>query len=286
MRVKLCSGIGELGKSHCVMAATALLNGEEFSDRPECVSPAITGTLIALNDGYYGNDNEEDRDPARDAELGHLPWVIIGTREPAGERGMKILTLRVTEILSHMFPIDYRAGNNGLWQLLMRELVSPSTVISEVQDYVEDRLAKLQKAVTLYGRGPGYVTGVASEFKMRRRAVSRTIVRALSEFNSTRLRILIRGGNPVRYDVAQFEECVTDLMREMTNAYRTMQCVAVRDNADGTARELFDNVVKARRDLIQLITDVVVPMHTTTPKEPSYQELMDVKKMPNLFLTE
>lgn len=290
MRVKLCQGIGELGKSHCVMAATALLNGEEFSDRPECVSPAITGTLISLNDFYYNDVNGEDeknRDPARDTELGHLPWVIIGTREPDSYRGMEILTSRVTKILTYMFPVDYRIGNHNLWLLLMKNLASASTAINESQEYVEDLLAKQQKQITLYGRSPGYVAAVATQFKQVRRDVNRAIVRALSEFETSQLRIQIANGNKLLHNDSAFQECLANLMREMTNAYRLLQQASVRVTRvhhDESRGELFDNVVTARRELIKLITDVVVPMHTTTPKEPSYQELMDVKKMPNLFL--
>ena len=72
--IRLCHGIGEEGVSHCVMAATSIVAGEKFSDRPSCVCPTIRSALINLNDSY-GDDNE-----SREAALGHLPWLIIGTR--------------------------------------------------------------------------------------------------------------------------------------------------------------------------------------------------------------
>ena len=72
--IRLCGGVGEQGKSHCVMAATSIVAGEPFSDTPVCVCPTITRCLISLND-LYGSNNA-----AREAALGHLPWLIIGTR--------------------------------------------------------------------------------------------------------------------------------------------------------------------------------------------------------------
>ena len=72
--IRLCDGVGEEGQSHCVMAATSIVAGESFSDKPECVCPTITRCLISLNDSY-GGDNA-----AREAALSHLPWLIIGTR--------------------------------------------------------------------------------------------------------------------------------------------------------------------------------------------------------------
>ena len=71
--IKLCKGVGEEGKSHCVMAATSIVAGEEFTDRPHCVCPVITACLIRMNDSF-------DDDQARDECLSHLPWLIIGTR--------------------------------------------------------------------------------------------------------------------------------------------------------------------------------------------------------------
>ena len=72
--IRLTKGLGKKGKSHCVMAATSIVAGEEFTDRPKCVCPTITGALIVLNDSF-GDD-----DVAREEALGHLPWIIIGTR--------------------------------------------------------------------------------------------------------------------------------------------------------------------------------------------------------------
>jgi len=56
------------------MAATSIVAEEEFTDRPECVCLSITAALISLNESY-GDD-----DVAREEALGHLPWLIIGTR--------------------------------------------------------------------------------------------------------------------------------------------------------------------------------------------------------------
>ena len=71
--IRLCKGTGEEGKSHCVMAATSIVSGEEFSDSPSCVCPAITRALIIINDRCPS-------DAIRERLLGHLPWLIIGTR--------------------------------------------------------------------------------------------------------------------------------------------------------------------------------------------------------------
>ena len=70
--IKLCYGIGTEGDSHCVMAATSIVAGEPFTDRPECVCSVITGLLIEINDMCDDSYREE--------LLGHLPWLIIGTR--------------------------------------------------------------------------------------------------------------------------------------------------------------------------------------------------------------
>lgn len=59
--------------SHCVMAATSLLNDEEFCDQPRCVCPTIARALIVVNDAC-------PTDEIRERLLGHLPWLIIGTR--------------------------------------------------------------------------------------------------------------------------------------------------------------------------------------------------------------
>lgn len=122
MRVKLCRGIGTEGKSHCVMAATAMLNYGVFTDRPSCVDPVITDVLITLNDyGYFADpwtlieglnfiDNKvvpgfsigqlgEDCPQERDQELGHLPWIIIGTRH-----AMLQIRQRFDALLRFMFP--------------------------------------------------------------------------------------------------------------------------------------------------------------------------------------
>ena len=48
-----------------------------ISDTPQCVCPTIMSALTYLNDSY-GDD-----DVARKKAIGHLPWLIIGTR---GER--------------------------------------------------------------------------------------------------------------------------------------------------------------------------------------------------------
>jgi len=72
--IRLTRGLGEKGKSHCVMAATSIVAGEKFTDRPKCVCPTITSALIYLNVSY-GDD-----DVAREEALGHMPWLIIGTR--------------------------------------------------------------------------------------------------------------------------------------------------------------------------------------------------------------
>ena len=71
--IKLCKGKGKLGTSHCVMAATSIVAGEPFSDRPHCVCPTITAALVVVNDAC-------PTDEIRERLLGHLPWLIIGTR--------------------------------------------------------------------------------------------------------------------------------------------------------------------------------------------------------------
>ena len=70
--IRLCRGRGEEGHSHCVMAATSIVAGEDFSDRPSCVCPTIASALIVVNDSC---PNE-----SRERLLAHLPWLIIGTR--------------------------------------------------------------------------------------------------------------------------------------------------------------------------------------------------------------
>lgn len=75
--IRLCEGIGVEGHSHCVMAATSIVAGESFSDRPTCVSPVITSLLRSVNDSFPAG---EDGDRQREQTLGHLPWLIIGTR--------------------------------------------------------------------------------------------------------------------------------------------------------------------------------------------------------------
>ena len=72
--IRLTKGLGKEGKKHCVMAATSIVADEKFTDRPKCVCPVITSALIELNDSF-GDD-----DFAREEALGHLPWLIIGTR--------------------------------------------------------------------------------------------------------------------------------------------------------------------------------------------------------------
>ena len=84
--IKLCRGLGIEGKSHCVMAATSIVAGENFTDRPKCVSPVITGCLISLNDVIVG-------DNVRERLLSHLPWVIIGTNDNKVSTESKRLTL-------------------------------------------------------------------------------------------------------------------------------------------------------------------------------------------------
>ena len=71
--IRLTKGLGEKGKSHCVMAATSIVAEEPFTDKPSCVCTTITSALIYLNDSY-GDD-----DAARELALGHFPWIIIGT---------------------------------------------------------------------------------------------------------------------------------------------------------------------------------------------------------------
>jgi len=71
--IRLTSGLGKKGTSHCVMAATSIVAEEEFTDKPKCVCPTITSALIFLNESY-------DDDVEREEALGHLPWLIIGTR--------------------------------------------------------------------------------------------------------------------------------------------------------------------------------------------------------------
>lgn len=70
--IRLCAGPGKPGESHCVMAATSIVAGEEFTDQPKCVCPTITHVLVLLNDACPS-------DEVRDRLLGHLPWLIIGT---------------------------------------------------------------------------------------------------------------------------------------------------------------------------------------------------------------
>jgi hypothetical protein len=55
------------------MAATSIVAGEQFTDSPECVCPTITSALIQVNDACPTNE-------IRERLLGHLPWMIIGTR--------------------------------------------------------------------------------------------------------------------------------------------------------------------------------------------------------------
>ena len=69
--IKLCRGMGQLGHSHCVMAATSIVAGEGFTARPTCVDSLITNVLTSLNDALSDN--------IRDKLLSHLPWIIIGT---------------------------------------------------------------------------------------------------------------------------------------------------------------------------------------------------------------
>ncbi len=71
--IRLCQGLGTEGTSHCVMAATSIVAGEAFTDLPVCVCPTITRALIAINDACPSNK-------IRERLLGHLPWLIIGTR--------------------------------------------------------------------------------------------------------------------------------------------------------------------------------------------------------------
>jgi hypothetical protein len=71
--IKLCHGIGKEGQSHCVMAATSIVAEEPFSSHPKCVCPRITTALIITNDKCPTN-------AIRERLLGHLPWLIIGTK--------------------------------------------------------------------------------------------------------------------------------------------------------------------------------------------------------------
>jgi hypothetical protein len=73
--IRLCKGRGDEGTSHCVMAATSIVAGEDFSDKPSCVCPTITKALILTNDRC-------PTDEIRERLLGHLPWLIIGTKGP------------------------------------------------------------------------------------------------------------------------------------------------------------------------------------------------------------
>lgn len=127
MRVKLCRGKGHEGQSHCVMAATAMLNGESFTDRPICVDGVITEMLIVINDSAYMSgpaefqqevtykyhagkgmlpENEtflvnrsDDCPDERNQELGYLPWIIIGTRGNA-----RVVNERYSAAMNYMFP--------------------------------------------------------------------------------------------------------------------------------------------------------------------------------------
>lgn len=72
MRVKLTGGRGVEGESHCVMAATSMLNGEGFHEYPKCVSKNITTLCVNLNDLACNDKNRQEI-------LGDLPWEIIGT---------------------------------------------------------------------------------------------------------------------------------------------------------------------------------------------------------------
>lgn len=71
--INLCMGRGTEGVSHCVMAATSIVNGEAFSDDPQCTCPTIRKALMRVNDSC-------PTDAIRNRLLGHLPWIIIGTR--------------------------------------------------------------------------------------------------------------------------------------------------------------------------------------------------------------
>jgi hypothetical protein len=71
--IRLCKGRGTESKSHCVMAATSIVADEKFSEHPVCVCPTITKVLIIVNDRCPS-------DEIRERLLGHLPWLIIGTR--------------------------------------------------------------------------------------------------------------------------------------------------------------------------------------------------------------
>lgn len=139
MRVKLCRGKGKEGQSHCVMAATSMLNDEKFTDRPVCVDTVITELLIVLNDTAYMSKGPElypastfqfhpkkgfvatttntlvntghDCPDERDQELGHLPWVIIGTRG-----GFRVTLQRYSAVMDYMFPALKSEGT--LWNVV------------------------------------------------------------------------------------------------------------------------------------------------------------------------
>ena len=77
--IKLCRGMGEMGVSHCVMAATSIVAGESCSDKPASVCPKIAAALRVINDRC-------PNDAMREQLLGHLPWLIIGTRGTLGDQ--------------------------------------------------------------------------------------------------------------------------------------------------------------------------------------------------------
>lgn len=270
MRVKLCSGLGKLGESHCVMAATALLNGEEFTDTPECVSPAIAGMLISLNDRYY--DPVDSNDPERDLELGGLPWLIIGTREQPTIAGTAILQRRMSWMLNVMFPMPHNR-----WQLLLvrNDNEDVAVVLNHVLDFVDSRYAI---CLERYVSDQGKRHEIRSSMNMARRM----LVRALTTFP------------PVWYACVRQDPTLTsavvavrDFMRDITNAYREMVRYQTPLNWPAAeAGHTVDGVADARRELISCLVHQIVPMYTTATSEPSFEERIKSGKVPNLFLVE
>jgi len=276
MRVKLCKGIGVEGKSHCVMAATALLNGEEFTDTPVCVSPVITGTLMSINDEFYCDDSSlHSNDQSRDAELGEFPWLIIGTREPNTREGFEILCDRSKRLLERMFPLQQRRWSDVICDHQRGAQVGG--VLCEIDSYLT-RLtsSRIKRRTELFSGSDASIQKIRSNVTAARRLLTSGVARFCTDV-ATKLSPLYTG-----VESKSVYDLFADLMSNATSAYRhllyySVEGVDCRSVKDDTGR-IVDDVVASRQMLLRMIKYEIIPMYTTMPKEPEF------KLVKNLFL--
>jgi len=245
--IRLTRGLGEEGKKHCVMAATSIVAEEEFTDKPKCVCPTITAALIELNDSY-GDD-----DVAREEALGHLPWIIIGTR---GDRNHE----RERAFLFADWAVRECCG------IECEPITDRETALdARAAAAVDARATRATRAAAAANAAATYAAAAAATYAAAAAATyAAAAARAAARADAVR-------AAAVRADAADARAAArADAVRAAAVRAAAARADAARADAARAAARVAKHANR-RQDLITYIESIIIPVYTTMPIEPGFR---------------